>query len=214
MTRTKAATKGAPKTAPGAAQVVIIDSGGANLASLVYALERLGSSSEVSTDPDVIRSAPRVMLPGVGAAADAMQRLRKHQLHKLIPELTQPLLGICLGMQLLYRHSEEGDTPCLGVIDSEVQKLEPALGRPVPHMGWNTLQVDEDDPLLRGFAASDYCYFVHSYAAARGPATLASVDYGRQLTAVVRRDNFWGVQFHPERSGAAGARLLRNFLEL
>ncbi|HTP38281.1 MAG TPA: imidazole glycerol phosphate synthase subunit HisH [Steroidobacteraceae bacterium] len=208
MTRTRstARTTGAP--------VVIIDSGGANLASLVYALERLDTPSEVSSDPKRIRTARRVLLPGVGAAADAMQRLRRPGLHELIPELTQPLLGICLGMQLLYRHSEEGDTPCLGVIDSDVQRLEPALGRPVPHMGWNTLEIDEDDPLLRGFSASDYFYFVHSFAAARGPATLASVNYGRALTAVVRRDNFWGVQFHPERSGAAGARLLRNFLEL
>jgi glutamine amidotransferase len=117
-------------------------------------------------------------------------------------------------MQLLYSRSEEGDTPCLDIVDGEVLKLEPALGRPVPHMGWNTLEVDEADPLLRGFGSSDYFYFVHSFAAARGPATLATVDYGRPLTAVVRRDNFWGVQFHPERSGAAGARLLRNFLEL
>lgn len=193
---------------------VIIDSGGANLASLVYALERLGTAAVVSSDPVVVANAPRVLLPGVGAAADAMQRLESAGLSDVIPRLRKPVLGICLGMQLLFNASEEGDTPCLAVIDDRVARIEPALGRPVPHMGWNTLQVQHEDPLLDGFSDEDYFYFVHSYAAPNGPATLAIVDYGSSLSAVVRRGNFWGVQFHPERSGTAGARLLRNFLAI
>ncbi|MFT3905041.1 MAG: imidazole glycerol phosphate synthase subunit HisH [Steroidobacteraceae bacterium] len=196
------------------AELVIIDSGGANLASVVYAIERLGATALVSNDPTTVSSAKRVLLPGVGAAADAMRRLTNSGLHEVIPQLKQPLLGICLGMQLLFEKSAEGDTPCLGIIDDRVEKLEPALGRPVPHMGWNTLQLQHEDPLLQGFTDSDYFYFVHSYAAPAGPATLAKVEYGAALSAVVRRGNFWGVQFHPERSGPAGARLLRNFMEL
>jgi glutamine amidotransferase len=196
------------------AEVVIIDSGGANLASLQYALERLGAHSAVSIDPQVIAAAPRVLLPGVGAAADAMRRLANAGLTQLIPQLRQPLLGICLGMQLLFSHSAEGDTPCLGVISGKLERLQSVPGRPVPHMGWNTLTVLEPDALLSGIGATDYVYFVHSYAAAVHPSTIATVEYGAALTAVVRQGNFYGVQFHPERSSAVGARLLRNFLQL
>ncbi len=194
--------------------VVIIDSGGANLASLRYALDRLGARSSVSTDASIIAHAPRVLLPGVGAAADAMARLRASGLDRLIPRLRSPLLGICLGMQLLFEHSAEGDTDCLGVIGGAVERLRAAPGRPVPHMGWNTLEWQHDEPLLAGIARSDRLYFVHSFAAAVGAGTLASVDYGGAHCAVVRRDNFLGVQFHPERSSSAGARVLRNFLQL
>jgi glutamine amidotransferase len=194
--------------------VVIIDSGGANLASLQYALERLGARSLVSSEAAVVRAAPRVLLPGVGAAADAMQRLGASGLTQLIPQLTQPLLGICLGMQLLYRHSEEGDTACLGIIDGDVRRLEGAPQRPVPHMGWNTLQCLAADALLKDVGADEFVYFVHSFAAPVNAATTATVQYGAALAAVVRRDNFHGTQFHPERSGRAGARVLRNFLEL
>ncbi len=193
--------------------VVIIDSGGANLASLQFALQRLGASSEVSSDIAVIRAAQRIILPGVGAAADAMQRLRELSLDTALPQLKQPLLGICLGMQLLFTHSEEGDTACLGIINGVVKRLSASSELPVPHMGWNNCTVLATDPLLNGIAADDYFYFVHSYAALPGPATLATVDYGQPLTAVVRRDNFWGVQFHPERSARVGAQLLRNFLD-
>ncbi len=195
-------------------EVAIIDSGGANLASLRYALERLGARSIVSGDAGVIARAPRVLLPGVGAAGNAMQRLRTQGLDTLIPRLTAPLLGICLGMQLLFAHSAEGDTPCLGVLDGTVERLRSQPGRPVPHMGWNTLEVQHADPLLDGLAPDDHVYFVHSFAVPAGPSTLAATDYGGPVSAVVRRGNFYGVQFHPERSSEAGARILRNFLQL
>jgi glutamine amidotransferase len=197
-----------------AIDVAIIDSGGANLASLQYALERLGARSLVSSDAAVIAAAPRVLLPGVGAAADAMRRLRATGLDRLIPMLRVPLLGICLGMQLLFEHSAEGDTACLGVLGGRVERLTGVPGMPVPHMGWNTLELINEDALLAGIGAADYLYFVHSYAAATAASTLAAVRYGRPLAAVVRHDNFRGVQFHPERSSAVGARILRNFMSL
>jgi imidazole glycerol-phosphate synthase subunit HisH len=192
----------------------IIDSGGANLASLQFALERLGVRALVSSDADTIAAAPRVLLPGVGAAADAMRRLRANGLDRLIPKLTVPLLGICLGMQLLFEHSAEGDTGCLGIIAGRVERLTPVAGMPVPHMGWNTLELISEDPLLRGIDAANYLYFVHSYAAPVTHGTLAAVRYGQPLAAVVRQANFHGVQFHPERSASVGARILRNFMTL
>ncbi len=194
--------------------VAIIDSGGANLASLRYALERLGARSLVSTDAGTIAQAERVLLPGVGAAGNAMRRLRAQGLDTLIPQLNAPLLGICLGMQLLFAHSAEDDTPCLGVLDGTVARLKSRPGLPVPHMGWNTLAMQRPDPLLEGISDADHVYFVHSFAVPTGPCTLAATDYGGPLSAVVRRANFYGVQFHPERSSAAGARILRNFLTL
>jgi imidazole glycerol-phosphate synthase subunit HisH len=195
-----------------AADVAIIDSGGANLASLRYALDRLGARSVVSSDAAVIAAAPRVLLPGVGAAADAMARLRASGLDRVIPQLRAPLLGICLGMQLLFEHSDEGDTACLGVIGGRIERLRAAPGLPVPHMGWNTLTQTAEDPLLAGIKADDRLYFVHSFAAGVSAGMLASVQYGGERCAVVRRQNFFGVQFHPERSSAAGARILSNFL--
>ena len=194
--------------------VAIIDSGGANLASLRYALDRLGARSIVSSDAAVIAAAPRVLLPGVGAAADAMRRLRHGGLDRLIPTLRTPLLGVCLGMQLLFEHSAEGDTACLGVLGGRVERLTSCPGMPVPHMGWNTLERIAEDPLLAGIGSGDHVYFVHSYAAPVSVGTLAAVRYGGVFAAVVRRDNFRGVQFHPERSAAVGARILRNFLTL
>jgi glutamine amidotransferase len=196
--------------------VAVIDSGGANLASLQFAMERLGARVHVSRDPAAIAAAPRVLLPGVGAAADAMRRLRESGLDRVIPTLTCPLLGICLGMQLLFEHSAEGDTECLGVLPGRVERLVATPGLPVPHMGWNTLQLSAGavDPLLADLPPPAYGYFVHSYAASVGTQTLASVDYGRPLAAAVRRGNFYGVQFHPERSATMGAQVLRNFLSL
>jgi len=197
------------------ADVAIIDSGGANLASLRYALERLGTRAVVSSDATLIGNARRVLLPGVGAAADAMARLRQRGLDRVIRQLRAPLLGICLGMQLLFEHSAEGNTSCLGLIPGRIERLRAAPGLPVPHMGWNTLEIEQPDPLLEGIHNEDYLYFVHSYAAdAATPLTLASVRYGPKLCAAVRRDNFCGVQFHPERSSTVGAQLLRNFLAL
>jgi len=195
-------------------EAVIIDSGGANLASLQFALQRLGARAVVSSDAPAIAAAPRVLLPGVGSAADAMQRLRRCGLAELLPTLRQPVLGICLGMQLLFEHSAEGTTECLGILPGTVRRLEAAPGRPVPHMGWNQLADPREDPLLEGIEPGEYFYFVHGYAVPTSDVTLAEVHYGAPLSAAVRRGNFWGTQFHPERSAAAGARLLRNFLRL
>jgi glutamine amidotransferase len=193
--------------------VVIIDSGGANITSLRVALGRLGAESLVTSDPDTIRRATRVLLPGVGSAHDAMARLRTSGLDRLIPTLEQPLLGICLGMQILFDSSEEGPARGLGVIAGSVDRIKSAPGLPVPHMGWNQLAQTRPDPLLDGISALDYVYFVHGFAAPVGAYTVATVDYGSPLTAVARRDNFCGTQFHPERSGTVGARILSNFLK-
>jgi glutamine amidotransferase len=194
--------------------VVIVDSGGANLASLTYALERAGARVEVSSDGATIASAERIVLPGVGAAKYAMGCLRAAGLFSVLRTLTQPVLGICLGMQLLFQRSEEGQTPCLGILPQAVRSLKAAPGHPVPHMGWNELRVLKADPLLEGIGEGEYAYFVHCYAAHVSECTLASTGYGVAISAVVRRGNFWGTQFHPERSSAIGARLLRNFLRL
>lgn len=193
--------------------VAIIDSGGANIASLRAALSRLGAESVVTTDPDVIRNAPRVLLPGVGNAHSAMAKLRGAGLDTLIPTLKQPLLGICLGMQLLFERSEEGPANCLGIIPGSIDKLTSAPGKPVPHMGWNQMTAVHEDPLLEGVSSLDYVYFVHSFAAPTSRATVAITDYGVAFTSVARRDNFCGTQFHPERSGVVGARILGNFLK-
>jgi glutamine amidotransferase len=195
-------------------EAVIIDSGGANLASLQFALERLGAHAVVSSDARTIAASPRVLLPGVGSAADAMLRLRRSGLAELLPTLRQPVLGICLGMQLLFERSAEGPTECLGVLPGTVRLLEAAPGRPVPHMGWNQLTDCREDPLLDGIEPGEYFYFVHSYAVPTSEVTLAGVHYGEPVSATVRGGIFWGTQFHPERSAAAGARLLGNFLRL
>ncbi len=194
--------------------VAIVDSGGANIASLRYALERLGVAARLTSDPLELRAAPRVILPGVGAAGDAMQRLRTQRLAELLPTLTQPVLGICLGMQLLYEASTEDDVSCLGVIPGRVQRLAAAPGRPVPHMGWNQLSLRRESPLTAGIADGDYAYFVHGFAVAPGEEALATCDYGGEFAAVVQRGNFFGTQFHPERSAGVGRRLLANFLSL
>lgn len=202
-----------------ARDVVVIDSGGANLASLLFALQRLSATATVSTDAVRIRAASHVLLPGVGAAHDAMARLRAAGLDAVIPTLTQPLLGICLGMQLLYGASTEAEagcneTPCLGILSGRVERMPADRGHPVPHMGWNQLEPLRDDPLFAGMRTGEHVYFVHSYAAPVGADTLVACDYGRRFSAAVRRDNFRGVQFHPERSASAGARVLANFLQL
>jgi glutamine amidotransferase len=195
-------------------EAVIVDAGGTNFTSLEFALERLGVRSTVTQEAHVIAGASHVILPGVGSAAHAMCRLRETGLAAVITSLTQPVLGVCLGMQLLFSRSEEGDTGCLGLFPETIRKLKPGPGRPVPHMGWNQLEGRQDDPLLDGIQPRDYVYFVHSYAAPVSDFTLASTDYGGPLSAVVRRGNFCGTQFHPERSGPTGARLLENFLRI
>jgi glutamine amidotransferase len=195
-------------------QIVIVASGGANIASLQFALQRLDAAASVSADAAEIGAATHVILPGVGAAADAMSRLRQSGLDRLIPTLRQPVLGICLGMQLLYEASEEGATTCLGIIPGRAARLAAAIDRPVPHMGWNTLDIRRPCELLAGLADGDYAYFVHSYALETTSATVASTHYGVSFSACVQWRNFYGAQFHPERSAAVGARLLKNFLAI
>jgi len=194
--------------------VVIIASGGANIASLQFALQRLGTTSAVSANARKIRGASHVILPGVGAAAHAMSLLRQQNLESLIISLKQPVLGICLGMQLLFEASEEGEAQCLGIIPGRAARLPGDPAHPVPHMGWNTLNFERPAALLDGLKQNDYAYFVHSYALPLGPATIASSDYTLPFSACVRWRNFSGVQFHPERSAKVGARLLQNFLRL
>ncbi|HWJ06914.1 MAG TPA: imidazole glycerol phosphate synthase subunit HisH [Steroidobacteraceae bacterium] len=194
-------------------RVAIIDNGGANIASLRFALDRLGASSELTRDPDALLRAPRVILPGVGAAADAMARLQALGLVDVIRALRQPVLGICLGMQLLFEASEEGDTTCLGIIPARIARFADRAGLPVPHMGWNRVHAT-GAASWAGLEESPYMYFVHSYAAPVGPWTTATSDYGGEFSAMVRQRNFFGAQFHPERSSRAGSRLLAEFLEL
>ena len=195
-------------------QVAIIDGGGANIASLLFALRRLGWEGQLTSDHDMIRNAERVILPGVGAALAAMDKLRDKQLDELIPTLTQPLLGICLGMQLLFDGSEEDDADCLGIIAGTARRFEPAQDRPVPHMGWNRVEKTRNARMLDGIPDGAHFYFVHSYAVDMVATTTGCTDYGKPFTSVVRKGNFMGTQFHPERSGAHGAKLLDNFLRL
>ncbi len=194
--------------------VVIIASGGANIASLQFALERQGVAASLTADAARIRAATHVILPGVGAAADAMRRLRGAGLDRVIGRLEQPVLGICLGMQLLHAASDEGATDCLGVIPGHAERFAAAPDRPVPHMGWNTFARSRESALLEGIEDGAHAYFVHSYALPLGAATTAACEYGGPFSACVEWNNFYGTQFHPERSAAVGARLLRNFLDL
>lgn len=194
--------------------VVLVDSGGANIGSVRYALQRLGVDAELSADAKRICEADKVILPGVGAAAAAMARLRESNLIDVLRALTQPVLGVCLGMQLLCARSEEGDVDCLGLIDAPVRRLDASQGLRVPQMGWNRVRPRSTHLLLQGLDENDWAYFVHGYAAPVGSYTLASADYGGEFSAVIAQRNFFGVQFHPERSAAAGARLLHNFLAL
>ena len=189
--------------------LVIVDLGCGNLGSVGIAFGRLGATPEISDDPKRIAAADRVVLPGVGAAGFAMERIAALGLADTLRSLCQPFLGICLGMQLLFAGSDEADTACLGLLPGRVRRLDPAPGRPVPHMGWSRLDVSDGSI---GLKDGDYVYFAHGFAADSGPATLASASYGRDIPAVVRRGNYWGAQFHPERSGEAGARFLSAWL--
>ncbi len=194
-------------------RVALIDAGGANIGSVRYALQRLGVEAMLTGDAQVIRDADRVILPGVGTAAQVMQRLQEQDLVEVLRTLDKPLLGVCVGMQVLFDHSDEDDTPCLGLLPGRVAKLPSGAGLRVPHMGWNTLQSRRASPLIEGIGADSYAYFVHSYAAPVTDACLASSAHGVAFAAVVQRGNIAGAQFHPERSAAVGARLLANFLE-
>ena len=194
--------------------IAIIDSGGANIASVRFALERLGAESVLTKDVKIIQSADKVLLPGVGVAPIAMQSLTEYGLIDCIRGLTQPVMGICLGMQLLFAVSPEGNTPLLGIFDADCETFTPAEGRSVPHMGWNRLSKQQDHPLLAGVDEGAYVYFVHSYFVPVTAQTIAATSYGDDFTAIVAKNNFMGCQFHPEKSGPIGAQILRNFLEM
>ena len=187
-------------------KLVIVELGCGNIGSVRLALGRFGVEPAVSADREEIAAADRVILPGVGAAGFAMQRIDELGLRDTLRSLEQPALGICLGMQLLFESSEEDGTDCLGIIPGKVRALKAAPGLPVPHMGWSRVLRSGNE------GEGDYFYFAHSFACDDGPATVASANYGRTIPAIVRKGNWTGAQFHPERSGAAGARFLESFL--
>lgn len=193
--------------------VGLIDAGGANLGSVRYALERLGVEVRMVRGPSGLEGVQRVILPGVGAAAEGMRRLHAQDLVQPLRGLQVPLMGICLGMQLLFERSEEGEVECLGLLPGVVRRLHPAVGVRVPHMGWNKLLALRESPLLDSVPAGSSAYFVHSYAAPVTSDTVAACHHGGLFTAVVQRGRLCGAQFHPERSAGPGARILRNFIE-
>ncbi|WP_333797552.1 imidazole glycerol phosphate synthase subunit HisH [Rheinheimera sp.] len=196
--------------------VVIVDTGCANITSVFCAFERLGARVAVSRDAAMIQSADKVIIPGVGTAAQAMANIQERNLTQVLQNLTQPTLGICLGMQLMTDFSAEGNVPCLGLIPGQVLPLE-SQGLRLPHMGWNTLNKaagKEQHPVLHGLTTEDYVYFVHSFAVAPSEFMLASCDYGSRFAAIIGKGNYLGMQFHPERSSNTGRKLLQNFLAL
>ena len=193
--------------------IAIIDYDTGNLRSVENALDRLECEYILTSDPLAIIAADRVILPGVGEASTAMKRLRERELDGVIRSLTQPVLGICIGVQLMCRHSQEGDTECLGIFDTDVRRFsEPGLK--IPHMGWNSIE-GLSTPLFEGVPEGSYLYYVHSYAPELCPQTIATTTYGTtRFSGALRRENFYGTQFHPEKSGEVGERILKNFLEL
>ena len=195
-------------------EIAIIKYNAGNIRSVLYALERIGHSALVTDNPDEIRMADKVIFPGVGEASTAMNYLKERDLDKLIISLIQPVLGICLGMQLMCRYSEENDTTCLGIFDEEVRKFKvEGLKLKVPQIGWNNIY-DLKTDLFRNVAENSYCYFVHGYYAAKGDHTIATTDYVQPYSSALQKDNFYGVQFHPEKSAVAGEQILKNFIEL
>lgn len=195
--------------------VAIVHLGAGNTASVQFALERLGAEAVITADPAVIADAERLVLPGVGAAGYAMARMAELGLTDIIKGFDRPLIGLCLGQQLLFETSEEnGGATMLGFIPGEVRRLDVVPDRPVPHMGWTRLEGLKDDPILEGVSPGAYAYFVHSFVCPDTDATIACADYGTEVPAMVRTGNRWGCQFHPERSARAGARILQNFLSL
>ena len=191
-------------------KVVIVKYNAGNVQSVTYALERLGVSPILSDDPATILAADKVIFPGVGEASTAMQYLRSRGLDQVLIALKQPFLGVCLGMQLMCSHSEENDTSCLGIFSEQVKRFSDESLK-VPHMGWNRL-VNVQTPLLQELGDAPYVYFVHSYYVDAGPDTIAQADYGQTFSAALHRDNFYATQFHPEKSGEVGGKILENFL--
>jgi glutamine amidotransferase len=210
--------------------LAIVKYNAGNIQSVLYALERIGYTATVTDDPAEIRAAGKVIFPGVGEASTAMDYLKERGLDQLLRELRQPVLGICLGMQLMCSHSEENDTECLGIFEEKVKKFDPAAGGApgrevpagkdtgaasfkVPQIGWNSIY-DLHSPLFAGLAEDSYCYFVHGYYAALGEHTIARTDYIQPYSSALQKDNFYGVQFHPEKSAEAGERILKNFITI
>lgn len=194
-------------------KIAIVKYNAGNIQSVLYALERIGVEAEVTDNEESLRSADKVIFPGVGEASSAMKYLKEHQLAELLVSLKQPVLGICLGMQLMCAYSEENDTPCLNIFDEQVKLFQPAAGTgiKVPQIGWNNI-FHLRTSLFDGLPESSYCYFVHGYYAALGEHTIATADYVQPYSAGLHRDNFYGVQFHPEKSAAVGEQILRNFI--
>jgi imidazole glycerol-phosphate synthase subunit HisH len=195
-------------------RVVIIKYNAGNIRSVDFALKRLGVTATITDDPQIIRSADKVIFPGVGEANTTMSYLREHQLDRLIISLQQPLLGICLGMQLLCRHSEEGDADCLGIFDEDVHLFTPHVHtEKVPHVGWNQVH-DLKSKLFEGIRENDFVYFVHSFYVPVCKNTIATTDYIVPFSASLSKDNFYATQFHPEKSGSVGEKILKNFIAL
>jgi glutamine amidotransferase len=192
----------------------VVKLGVGNTASVMFALERLDAPAVLTDDPSRIADAERVILPGVGAAAHAMRLLEEKGLREVLTHFIRPLLGICLGQQLLYDWSEEGDAAGLRLVPGRVTALPASRETPAPHMGWTKLERTRDHALLEGIPDGAYAYFVHSYVCPLGAETLATASYGQTFSAVIGKSNVFGCQFHPERSSAAGARILQNFLSL
>lgn len=193
--------------------IAIIDYKMGNLRSVENALKRLGAEFSVTADPDVIRAADRVLLPGVGNAAEAMDNLRKADLVQVIRSIRRPVLGICVGMQVMCRHSEEGDVDCIGLFDARVKRFQPSAELKVPHMGWNKIG-NLESKLFKGIDGGEWVYYVHSYYPELCPDTIATTTHGVMFSAALKYENFYGTQFHPEKSGDVGERIIANFLKL
>ena len=195
-------------------KVAIVDSIGSNLASLIFALNRIGSSFEITDEIDVLNKASHIILPGVGAAKKAMTKLKQRKLIDEISKLTKPTLGICLGMQIFMDASDEDDAKCLGIISNTCRPFENNRDYPVPHMGWNKVRFNRDSVLTKNLKDDDYYYFVHSYYVPICSETIGVSSYPIEFSAVVQKDNFFGTQFHPEKSGLSGSKILQNFVSL
>ena len=194
--------------------LVIIKYNAGNIQSVLYALERIGVEATVTDDLQQIQSADKVIFPGVGEASTAMNYLKERGLDIVIKNLTQPVLGICLGMQLMCKHSEENDTECLGIFNEKVQKFKAeSLGLKVPQIGWNSIS-NFQSQIFAELKENDYCYFVHSYYAALGEHTIATTNYIQSYSSALQKNNFYGVQFHPEKSAKVGEQILKNFINL